>query len=683
MSGNRLGTQTSPYLLQHADNPVDWQPWDDVALAQAAEGDKPLLVSIGYAACHWCHVMERESFEDAATAALMNEHFVCIKVDREERPDLDAIYMDAVQATTGHGGWPLTAFCTPNGAPFFTGTYFPKDDRPPMPSFTRVLTAIAEAWGERREELVTQGRAIVEAIGTASALTGSDEPLLPDLLTGAGEHLRETFDDRWGGFGPAPKFPQPMTLELLLRLEDRGDDRARSMLTTTLNAMAAGGIYDQIGGGFSRYSVDARWHVPHFEKMLYDNAQLARLYTHAWMRTGDGDFRRVASETLDYLLRELRHSDGAFFSSQDADSEGVEGRFFVWTWDQLLEHTSEPVAVAFGATREGNWPEGGPGANVLWRPQTLADVAERFDGSAEDLASDVADARAALFAARETRVHPATDDKVLAGWNGLAISALAEAGRAFDEPRYVEAAVDAASFVSANLRADDGRLLRSWREGVAQIPAFADDHALLADALLTLYEVTYDTSWFVESRTLADALLDLFHDEDRGGFYQSGRDADELVLRSKELTDNAVPSGNSVAATVLQRVALLTGEARYEDSALGALRLVREQMRQWPSGFGQALCAVDLHLSDAPEIAIVGEPGAEDTRVLIAVVNEGFRPNRVTALAAPGDGSAFTSVPLLEGRIQKDGRATAYVCRRFACRLPVNDPEQLRAQLGT
>ncbi|MEX2275775.1 MAG: thioredoxin domain-containing protein [Actinomycetota bacterium] len=678
---NRLGSQTSPYLLQHADNPVDWEPWDDRALTRAAAEDKPLLVSIGYAACHWCHVMERESFEDIATATLMNEHFVCIKVDREERPDLDAIYMDAVQATTGHGGWPLTAFCTPDGAPFFTGTYFPREDRPPMPSFTRVLTAIAEGWQDRRDELVAQGRAIVEAIGGASTVTGSDAPLSTDLLTGAGEQLQRAFDERWGGFGGAPKFPQPMTLELLLRLEDRGDDEARTMLTTTLERMAAGGMYDQIGGGFSRYSVDERWHVPHFEKMLYDNAQLARLYTHAWERTGVADFRRVATETLEYLLRELRHADGGFFSSQDADSEGVEGAFFAWSWDELLEHTTEAAAVALGATREGNWPEGGSELNVLWRPQTLTDVAERSELSVERVERELAEAKSALFAARETRVHPATDDKVLAGWNGLAISALAEAGRAFDEPRYVHAASRTATFVLANLRSEDGRLLRSWRDGDARIPAFSDDHALLADGLLTLYEATFDTAWFARARELADALLELFLDEERGGFYQSGRDADALVLRPKEVMDNAVPSGNSVAATVLQRLALFTGETRYEDAAVGALRLVRDQMQQWPTGFGQALCAADLHLSRAPEIAIVGDLAADDTLALIAAVSEGFAPNRVLAVAEPGDRTAQRTIALLQDRPPIDGRATAYVCERFACRLPVTDPIALRAQL--
>ncbi|MEX0989156.1 MAG: thioredoxin domain-containing protein [Actinomycetota bacterium] len=680
--GNRLATQTSPYLLQHADNPVDWQPWDEEALDRARREDKPLLVSIGYAACHWCHVMERESFEDEDTAALMNEHFVSIKVDREERPDVDAIYMDAVQAMTGHGGWPLTAFCTPDGAPFYCGTYFPPQDRPPMPSFRRVLTGIAEAWTERRDELVAQGTSVVEAIGGANALTADDDPLDERLLTDALATLHRTFDPDWGGFGGAPKFPQPMTLELLLRRAATGNDEARRMATVTMDRMAAGGMYDQLGGGFARYSVDERWHVPHFEKMLYDNAQLARLYTSGWRLTADDAYRGVATATLEFLLREMQHAEGGFFSSQDADSEGVEGTFYVWTWDELVARTSETVAFTFGALPEGNWPEGGPGANVLWRPVPLEAIAREREIPVDRLAAEVERARSILLAAREERVRPATDDKILAGWNGLAIGALAEAGRAFDEARYVDAAVRAATFVTTRLRRDDGRLLRSWREGNAQVPAFSDDHALLADGLLTLYEATGDVRWFVEARGLANALLDLFNDADRGGFFQTGADADALVLRPKELTDNAVPSGNSVAARMLQRLALLTGETRYEEAALGALRLVRDHMARWPGGFGEALCAVDLHASRSPEIAIVGEPDAEATRALIAVVDEAYRPNRVLAVADPGDRVAIEAVGLLRERVQLGDRPTAYVCERFTCSLPVTEPDQLRQQLA-
>ncbi|HEX8930918.1 MAG TPA: thioredoxin domain-containing protein, partial [Actinomycetota bacterium] len=487
---NRLADETSPYLLQHKDNPVDWQPWGERALAEARERDVPLLVSIGYSACHWCHVMAHESFEDSETAAEMNEHFVCVKVDREERPDLDGIYMDAVQAMTGQGGWPMTVFLTPEGAPFYAGTYFPKLDRPGMPSFQRVLLAVADAWERRREDARRQGAQLVELIAAQATLPGAGGDGRPDeaVLREAFEGLRRSFDASWGGFGPAPKFPQPMTLELLLRCHLRGFDGALDMATLTLDRMAAGGIFDQLGGGFHRYSTDGRWLVPHFEKMLYDNAQLVRVYLHAWQLTGRARYREVAARTADYLLRELRHPDGGFFSSQDADSEGVEGRFFVWDHDELVRVGGEPAARFLGASPRGNWE----GTNVLWTPQPAAAVAEQAGTSVEELEHEVEEARARLFQAREARVHPATDDKVLAAWNGLAISALAEAARILGEPHYMDAAVAAAEFVLAALRGPDGRLLRSWRDGRQGGPGYLDDYACMAEACLTLYETTFD-----------------------------------------------------------------------------------------------------------------------------------------------------------------------------------------------
>jgi uncharacterized protein len=675
---NRLIDETSPYLLQHAHNPVDWYPWGEEAMARARSEDRPILLSVGYAACHWCHVMERESFEDPDTAALMNERFVNVKVDREERPDVDAIYMDAVQAMSGHGGWPMTVFLTPDGEPFFAGTYFPPEDRHGLPGFRRVLDAISEAWRERRDEARSQARRVVEAIGRTGELRASADPLAEDVLRGAFSQLARVFDPEWGGFGGAPKFPQPMTVEFLLRCHLRRYEGALEMAQVTLDRMANGGIHDQVGGGFHRYAVDGRWHVPHFEKMLYDNAQLARLYARAWLLTGRDRYREVAVSTLDYLLRELRHPDGGFWSSQDADSEGVEGKFFVWSHDELVEVGGDAVASYLGAVPEGNWE----GTNVLWTPLPQHLVAAEEGIDQEELHGRVERARAELFARRERRVPPATDDKVLAGWNGLAISAFAEAGRAFGEDRYTEAATDAAGFVLSNLRRDDGRLLRAWRDDRTGGPAYVDDHALLAAAFLDLYETTFDLRWFVEARRLADTMLDLFADGERGGFFQTGSDAEALVIRPKELYDNAVPSGNSAAAEVLQRLALLTGESRYERAGVDALRLVRGMMERAPTGFGHALGALDLYVSAAKEVAIVGDPSADDTRRLVDEVWRRFQPNRVLAVATPGD-DATRTVPLLADRPQVDGRATAYVCERFVCQRPVTDPGELAELLAS
>src|SRR5919106_483317 len=493
MSPNRLAEATSPYLLQHADNPVDWYEWGEEAFERARSEDRPVLLSVGYAACHWCHVMAHESFESPETAALMNERFVNIKVDREERPDVDGIYMDAVQAMTGQGGWPMTVFLTPDGEPFYAGTYFPDRDRHGMPAFRRVLEAVSDAWRDRRDELLQQGQQVGRSVARSSFLRDSGEPLSEQVVAEAHSGLRQQFDPEFGGLGNAPKFPQPMSIEFLLRCNLRGYDGALDMVTRTLDRMAAGGIYDQIGGGFHRYSVDRVWLVPHFEKMLYDNAQLARLYLHGFQVTGDETYRRVVNETLDYLLGEMRHPDGGFFSSQDADSEG-------------------------------EVPE------------------ER---------------RRLLFERREKREHPATDEKVLASWNGLAIQALAEAGRALSRPDYVEAAERAADFVLSALRREDGRLLRGWRDGRTSGPAHLDDHALMAAGCLELYQATFDLRWFEDARDLARRTVDLFADPDGGAFFQTGSDAKALVILPKELLDNAVPSGNSVAAEVLQRVARL------------------------------------------------------------------------------------------------------------------------------
>jgi uncharacterized protein YyaL (SSP411 family) len=620
--------------------------------------------------------MERESFEDPETAEAMNRDFVCIKVDREERPDVDAIYMDAVQAMTGQGGWPMTVFLTPDGRPFFAGTYFPNEDRHGMPSFRRVLAGVAEAWRERRAEIDQQSSHVVEAIGRTASLRASPDPLSEDLWNGAVQALKSMFDPEWGGLRGAPKFPQPMALEALLRAHVRGDPDALGIVRRTLDRMAAGGMHDHVGGGFHRYSVDGRWHVPHFEKMLYDNAQLARLYTRAWKVTANGWYRTVAKRTLEYLLREMRHTEGGFFSSQDADTEGVEGLTYTWTWDELVQAGGEAVATALGAIPDGNWE----GTNVLWRPMPTATVSSEFGLAPAELEQRVERTRDELFERRRKRPQPGLDDKILAAWNALAVAAFAEAGTAFDEPRYVDAAVNAAAFVLSQLRRDDGRLLRSWRDGVVGGPAYADDYALMADACLALAEAALDPGWIAEARRLAGDLVALFRDEG-GGFFQTGSDAESLVIRPKELFDNAVPSGNSAAADVLQRVALLYGDTELERAAIDAIRVVRDVLERSPAGFGQALCALDLYTSSAKEIAVVGDPDGVDTRALAAEVWRRFLPAHVFAAGAEGTADA-ESVPLLAGRPQLDGRPAAYVCERFVCKRPVSEPAELAAELA-
>ncbi len=674
---NRLAGETSPYLLQHAGNPVAWNPWDDRALEEARERDVPILLSIGYAACHWCHVMERESFEDAETARLMNEWFVPVKVDREERPDLDAIYMDAVQAMTGSGGWPMTVFLTPDGRPFYGGTYFPPEDRHGLPAFRHVLEAVHDAWTNRRDELGQQGSALLDYVARASTLrTTGDEPG-EDALRRAVDLLARSFDAEWGGFGGAPKFPQPMAIEFLLRMHARGIPGALEMARRTLDKMARGGMFDQVGGGFHRYSVDRLWLVPHFEKMLYDNAQLLRVYTRAWQVTGSDLYRDTALATAEYLLREMRHEHGAFFSSQDADSEGVEGKFYVWSYDDLTSVSHEDaraVAAFFSASPQGNWE----GTNVLWRPRDDDVVALELGVSVADLAAAVDRARRRLFETRAHRVPPATDDKVLASWNGLAITALAEAGRVFARTDLVDAAAAAARFVLDELREPSGRLQRSWREGRTSGPGYLDDYALMASACVDLYETTFDEKWFTDASRLIDDAIRLFADQ-AGGFFDTGSDVPALVVRPKDFFDNAVPAGNSVMAEVLLRMAAFTGSEALEERARSIFRALGPAMAQAPTGFGYLLGALDLATARAKEIAVSTEDLASpDARRMIEVVWNRYLPNRVLA-AGP---TAVTSVPLLKDRPTRDERATAYVCERFVCGAPVNEPEGLAAQLG-
>jgi uncharacterized protein len=647
---------------------VDWYPWGDEAFERARVDDRPVFLSVGYAACHWCHVMERESFEDEGTARLLNERFVSIKVDREERPDVDGIYMEAVQAMTGSGGWPMSVFLTPEGEPFYAGTYFPDEPRHGLPSFRQVLEGISDAWASRRDEVEVQSGRVTEAIRLAGTPPGSPEPLTDEIPRSAFARLQVAFDPRWGGFGGAPKFPQPMTLEFVLRQAIRGVPDALEMVVLTLDRMAGGGMHDQVGGGFARYSTDGAWLVPHFEKMLYDNAQLALLYARAWAVTRNDRFREIATRTLDHLIREMRHPGGAFFSSQDADSEGVEGKFFTWTWDELVGLIGAEAAERFGATPQGNWE----GTNVLRAPTGAEVTAEATD-----------EARAKLFEERERRVRPALDDKILTGWNALAVRAFAEAGRIFGERRYVETATAAARFLWDHLRDPNGRLLRSWRARAGSVPAFADDHALLAGALMTLYETTSDIRWFVAARELCDRLIELFHDPEDGGFFQTGSDTEGLVVRPKDLYDNAVPSGNSAAAESLLRMGLFTGDASYERAGASALRLVHDVMTSAPSAVGQALSALDLYLGPSYEVAITGDPDAVQTRALIdEVVRTDWRPNVVMAVAAPDDPASAQAVPLLVDRPERDGSSTAYVCQRFMCRLPVTTAAELHASFG-
>jgi uncharacterized protein YyaL (SSP411 family) len=664
---NRLQHETSPYLLQHAHNPVDWYPWGPEALARAKKEEKPIFLSIGYAACHWCHVMERESFENEQTAQLMNGSFVSIKVDREERPDLDSIYMDAVQQMTGHGGWPMSVFLTPEGKPFYGGTYFPDQPRHGLPSFAQVLEGVAQAWRERRSEIEESGSAIAAAIAGSSAREGPQAGGVQEwMLDSALVSLEREFDSRHGGWGGAPKFPQPMTIEYLLRQHIRtGDSRPLAMARATLDAMAAGGIYDHLGGGFARYATDSVWLVPHFEKMLYDNAQLARVYLHAWQITGDPRYRGVVSETLGFVLRELRVADGGFASSLDADTEGEEGATYVWSLDEVRNVLREDAAAfeaAYDVTENGNWE----GTNILRR------VGEA------DLES-LGAARARLLEVRQRRAQPGRDDKVLTAWNGLMIAAFADAGAAMDRPDWTAAAERAADLLLRSVRDEDGRLRRSWKDGRALHAGVLEDYTHLAEGLLALYEATFNERWFVAARELMDQVLRHFADPAAGGFFDTADDHEALITRPKGLQDNAVPSGNAMAATVLLKLGALTGEAPYSDAAMGALANVAAVMPRYPTAFAQWLIAASFALSQPVEIAISGDPTTPDARALIDVARSSFRPFAVVA-AGSSDASA---VPLLNDRPMRDGRATAYVCRAFACRAPVTEPADLASQLAS
>jgi uncharacterized protein YyaL (SSP411 family) len=666
---NRLAQETSPYLLQHRDNPVDWYPWGEDALRRAGEEDRPILLSIGYSACHWCHVMERESFEDPETAAYMNEHFVNVKVDREERPDVDALYMEAVQAISGQGGWPMTVFLDPDGVPFYGGTYFPPDDGRGMPSFRMVMEAVVDAYRGKREEIrdrAPQMRARLAAIGQAAPGPAPEAEVLEQAL----DRLRAAADIERGGFGGAPKFPPASALELLLA---RGE---RAVVERTLDAMLAGGIYDQVGGGFARYSVDAVWLVPHFEKMLYDNALLARAYLHGWQALGHERYRRICEETLDWGLREMRGPEGGFFSALDADSEGEEGRFYVWTPDEIRAALSDAAATDpncikfspqqvedlmqfWGASERGNFE----GRNVLH----LAGGANAAEPEG------LAEARRALYAARAQRAWPGLDDKRLTAWNALMIAALAEAGAVLERAEYSEAARACADFVLRELRDEDGNLLRTYKDGRAHLNAYLEDHAFLLEATLTLYEATFEPRWFEQALSLAETTIARFGDPERGGFFSTSGDHEALVARRKEIGDHPIPSGNSSAAMGLLRLAALTGERRFVEHAESVFRLFAGPAAQHPEAFAHLLRAIDFHLSPTKEVALVGDDPTELSRV----VRSGHRPHLV--LAAGPEGSEVP--PLLQGRTTIDGRPAAYVCEHFTCQAPVTDPQHLASLL--
>ncbi len=712
---NRLIHETSPYLLQHAHNPVDWYPWGAAALARALAEDKPILLSVGYSACHWCHRLREESFENEATAAYMNEHFVSVKVDREERPDIDALYMDAVQALTGSGGWPMTVFLTPDGAPFYGGTYFPPVDRYGMPGFPTLLRNIVELYRTRRDDVNEQAAAFrdffqrqgqTKLAPQANLLDGQDASAAIPAATLTQAANAELAQADWvhGGFGRAPKFPHPMGLEFLLRMEARRRaagaahapaeglrDDLLTAITLTLDKMAAGGIYDQIGGGFHRYSTDAIWLVPHFEKMLYDNALLAAVYLHAWQFTRESRYRRICEETLDYVLREMTDPSGGFYSTQDADSEGEEGKFYVWTPDELRaalgDDASAVVEQVWGVSARGNFE----GSNILHLARSEAEVAAASGTTEAVVHAIVAEARAKLYAVRSERIWPGRDDKVITAWNGLMLRTLAEAARAFDRADYCEAASANAHFLTERMLVD-GRLRRTWRSnetgGSARLDAYLEDYAALVNGLLSVYEATGEALYFTHARALADELLARFWDEETGSFFDTAADHERLIGRPRELTDNATPAGASLAAEALLRLAAFTGEGAYREYAARVLGALAPAMAKSPSAFGHFLCALDDLIGPFYEVAIVGpeggEPHAAATHALRFAISQRFAPRLVYAEANPAalDAAvAQAAVALLADRPLVDGQPAAYVCQGFVCQRPVTTPAALLAAL--
>ena len=673
---NRLAHETSPYLLQHAGNPVDWYPWSPEALERAKLENKPILLSVGYSACHWCHVMAHESFEDEATAAVMNERFVNIKVDREERPDIDAIYMQAVQAMTGQGGWPMTVFLTPDGVPFYGGTYYPKEERLGMPPFTRILTAVSDAYRNRPAEVARSAASVREMYDVTHEATRSAGALNGELLDRAFRALAEQYDARNGGFNGAPKFPQTMSLDFLVRHWARGGpEHALDMATHSFQQMARGGIYDQIGGGFARYSTDVRWLVPHFEKMLYDNALLISLGTHLWQATRDHTIEQVVRDTIDWALREMRSAEGGFYSALDADSEGHEGKFYVWSESELADALGDDAAILrayWGVTPDGNFE----GRNILF--VAVSDrraFARQFDVSEDELDAIIRRARARLYEVRKQRVWPGRDDKILTSWNCLMVRAIAEAARAFDDDAYRRVAIESGTFLfDALLR--DGRVFRSFKNGRARIAGYLEDHASLGLAALALYELTFDRAWLDRARELGDSMVQRFWDDATNAFYDTASDHEQLITRPREVTDNATPSGTSLAAELLVRLSELLHDVDARRRATWVVETLAAALARYPSAFGHLIGVADMLINGAVELAIVGDPAAADFRALDRAAAEQYVPSLVLAGGAPDDG-----VALLEGRTARDGRATAYVCRNYACDEPATSRETLIEQL--
>ncbi len=675
---NQLTGSTSPYLLQHAENPVDWHPWGPEALEKAREQDKPIFLSIGYAACHWCHVMAHESFEDPKTAALMNENFVNIKVDREERPDIDSLYMDAVVAMTGQGGWPMSVFLTPDGRPFYGGTYFPPARRFNMPAFSEILLALADKWSNDRDSLLDIGNELTDRIAAAPALRAGDNELDPQQFDRAAELLFRGYDWTHGGWGQAPKFPQPMAIEFLLRRYARSQDKlALDMAKHVLSAMADGGMYDQLGGGFSRYAVDEIWLVPHFEKMLYDNAQLARVYIQAWQVTGDHQTLVVANETIAFMLREMRHPEGGFYSSYDADSEGEEGKFYVWSIEEINATIEDPklaelVIAAYGVTEAGNFE----GSNIFFRASKPEALAEQLSMDVETVEKRLAEARELLLQTRRQRIHPGLDDKVLTAWNGLTLIALAEAARATQNEEYLVAAQTQANFLLGNLLVD-GKLLRSWRDGKAQYTAYLEDHAALGLGLLALYQSDFDPRWYREAVRQADELLEAFADPE-GGFFDTRHDHEQLIARPKSIQDSPTPSGNTLAAMLLLTLGAYEGAARFIEPAESALRAMVLTASQHPSAFAGWLNAMDFAIGPQLQLAIAGSPSDARFNELLSRFNSEYIPNLIVAGGEPG---ADDQPTLMAERSMREDRPTAYLCQGFACQLPTSDTEELSRQM--
>lgn len=678
---NHLINETSPYLLQHAHNPVDWFPWGEEALEIARREQKPILLSIGYSACHWCHVMEHESFENEAIAKLMNEHFVNIKVDREERPDLDQIYMSAVQMMTHHGGWPMTVFLTPEGLPFYAGTYFPPADRYNMPGFPRVLISVADAYRERLADVQETAASVLSELRRAATALESNELLTTELLDAAFRGIIKSYDSTNGGFGGAPKFPPAMSLEFLLHTYYRtANQEALKIVEHTCLQMAQGGIYDQLGGGFHRYATDARWLVPHFEKMLYDNALLSALYLHYYQVSHDPAARAVAEGILDYVVREMTHSGGGFYSTQDADSEGVEGKFFVWSKSEIAELLGERDAAIFmgyyNVTDAGNFE----GANILNITRDLPAVAASQQLTEEQLSEALARSREILFAAREKRVKPARDEKILTAWNGLMLASFAEAAAILNRPDYLEVAKKNARFLLDNLRANR-LLLRTYKDGRAKLNAYLEDYAFFISGLVTLFETSGELRWLEEAVSLTTVMIDEFWDDEDGGFFYTGRSHENLIVRSKDFFDNATPSGNSVAAEVLLRIGLLTDNADFQRRSGTILRLMASTVQRYPAGFGRLLCALDFYVGTPKEIALVGDLDQAETHALLDELWSRYLPNKVIALISPSNTRAAELMPLVRERPQIDGKATVYLCEHFACRTPTTDPKELASQL--